>query len=557
MTHGSEPRPLARILIGGLLAAVTWHLLGPLDAKSDPVAGFGIGLLFIAGMWGVTQGVFDALRLLVMRFERRRAEQPTGLFGEAAFATLQDCVAYGLTDPMGLFLGVLDGVPLFFNGKAHLLTVAPARQGKGICVVIANLLHYSGSVFVTDPKGELAAITARIRQVVFGQSVIFLNPWLLHGLTCHCFNPLQQLIDIYADPRRHKELGDAVRALVLQLIPEPAGGDKNQYFRDGARNLLEGLILFLVTRGRPEKCTLVELWRIVKSTNFLELTFEAMAASDALDGVIAAYGQEFLSQLNDDARQFADFRTGASNALQIFRPGGPLADAVSHSDVRFEDLKTTGVTIYVMIPAELIGVYGVWLALVTQQGINAVVRSPGKNPVLFLLDEFTNMGKIAGLSEALTLLPGYGVRVWAIVQDLSHLVQVYGRETANIIMSQSEAKQFFAVQDMDLAQRLSRLLGESSVITRSYNLGQREDHEIGVSVSERGVPLLLPQEIMTLPETSQLLFVKAAPPVLAGKVAFWDVAPWQNWADPNPLEGDHPRSGKPVFRLRYSTKGNL
>ena len=70
------------------------------------------------------------------------------------------------------------------------------------------------------------------------------------------------------------------------------------------------------------------------------------------------------------------------------------------------------------------------------------------------------------------------------------------------------------------------------------------------------MPLLLPQEIMTLPETSQLLFVKAAPPVMADKVAFWDVSPWQDWADPNPMEGDHPRGRKPVFRLRYSEEGD-
>jgi len=209
-----------------------------------------------------------------------------------------------------------------------------------------------------------------------------------------------------------------------------------------------------------------------------------------------------------------------------------------------------------MIPAEHIATYKPWLGLITQQAINAVAREKGEQEVLLLLDEFANLGRLAGLAEALTLLPGYGVRVWAIVQDLSQLVQVYGRETANIIMSQAEVKQFFAVQDFDLAQRLARLLGERSIITRSYNLGQRAEDEIGVSASERGVPLMLPQEIMALPEDQQLLLVKNAPPILAKKVPYWNVAPWRDWADPNPMEGDHPRSGKPVFRLRYSGTGS-
>ena len=424
--------------------------------------------------------------------ERRRAETPTGIFGDAAFADLRDCADHGLTDPNGLFLGVLDGVPLFAGGKAHLLTVAPARQGKGTSVVVPNLLHYSGSVFVTDPKGELAAITARHREQTFGQKVIFLNPWKLNGLPCDRYNPLQPMLDMAADPRRHHEMGDAARANAFMLEPEPEGDEKNRHFRDGTRNMLEGPQLHLATRGRPERCTLPELWRIIKDTDLLELTLRDMAESSALDGVVAAYGKELLHQFLEGGRQFDDFRNGASNALQVFRPGGPLADAVSGSDVRFEDLKSDDTTVYLMIPAERIGDYGKWLALVARHAINAVAAQRSNRQVLFLLDEFANMGRIAGFSEALTLLPGYGVRVWVIVQDLSHLAQVYGRNTANIILSQSEVKQFFAVQDMDLAQRLSRLLGERSIITHNYNLGQRLDHDIGVSVSERGVPLMLP-----------------------------------------------------------------
>lgn len=550
-----QPNPLGTLLSGGSIIALSVATGRMLDAAHDPVSSTISVSIMVIGAWVTASGVFSALRRIANAWARWRAQQPTGVYGEAMLADLRDCADAGLTNPQGLFLGMLNGVPLFAGGKAHLITVAPARQGKGITVVIPNLLHYAGSVFVTDPKGELAAVTARHRRNVFGHTTVFLNPWGLHGLPRHRYNPLQPLIEMEADPRRHHELGDAARGLALQLIPEPAGGDKNQYFRDASRNLLEGLILYLVARGRPHKCTLPELWRIVKSTDLLEMTFRDMARADALDGIVAAYGQEFLHQFEEGARQFTDFRTGVSNALQIFRPGGLLADAVSASDIDFGDLKAKGATVYVMIPAERIAEYSVWLALMSRHAINAVASQHSRQPVLFLLDEFANMGRIAGLAEALTLLPGYGVRVWAIVQDLSHLEQVYGRETASIILSQAEVKQFFAVQDMDLAQRLSRLMGERSIITRNYSLGQEEADPVGVSVAERGVSLMMPQEIMGLPAERQLLFVKSAPPVLAEKVPYWDVSPWRDWADPNPMEGDHPREVRPRLRLHYSKKG--
>jgi len=152
------------MLIGGLVAGGIRKLVVPLDSHSDPATVFALGFLFLAGVLLFGLGILDLLRVLLLGLARRRAETPTGIFGEAAFADLRDCANNGMTDPEGVFLGTLDGVPLFFNGKAHLLSVAPARHGKGTSVVIPNLLHYSGSVFVTDPKGELAAITACHRE---------------------------------------------------------------------------------------------------------------------------------------------------------------------------------------------------------------------------------------------------------------------------------------------------------------------------------------------------------------------------------------------------------
>jgi type IV secretion system protein VirD4 len=62
-----------------------------------------------------------------------------------------------------------------------------------------------------------------------------------------------------------------------------------------------------------------------------------------------------------------------------------------------------------------------------------------------MLDEFANIGKLAGLAESLTALPGLGVRVWMIVQELAELVRIYGPNTAKTIQSQAEVRQFFAV----------------------------------------------------------------------------------------------------------------
>lgn len=167
---------------GSLLIGVSFFALAaywPELTGAHPGAGdqFYLGFFKFIGAMAMLGGLAGYYKAWRQRQKRKQAEAPSGTFGEAAFATLDECAQAGLLQARGLYLGLLDGQPLFYSGKAHLLTVAPARQGKGINVVIPNLLHFQGSVFVTDPKGELAAVTAAHRAERLGQKVYVLNPW--------------------------------------------------------------------------------------------------------------------------------------------------------------------------------------------------------------------------------------------------------------------------------------------------------------------------------------------------------------------------------------------
>lgn len=544
--------PTGSLLIGVsfyALAAYWPELTGAHPGAADQLyLGF-FKFIGAMAMFGGVAGYYKAWR---QREKRRQAEAPSGTFGEAAFATLDDCARAGLLNPRGLYLGLLGGQPLFYSGKAHLLTVAPARQGKGINVVIPNLLHFQGSVFVTDPKGELAAVTAAHRAERLGQKVYVLNPWGLHGLPQHRVNPLQPLVETANDPALVRGTADEAKALALQLVPEPEDS-RNRYFREGARTILRAVMLHLATRGAPEICTLPEMWRVLSSTRRIEKVVEEMIASDALFGMVADLGRDLADQIDDNPDQFADFRQGAVQALDIFDPVGWLGDAVSGSDVDFKELKEGKASIYLVIPQDRIATHGAWLGLVTRQAISAVARSSGKTEVLFLLDEFANMGKLSGLAESLTALPGLGVRVWAFVQELSELVRLYGPNTTRTVLSQAEVKQFFAVQDDQLAKTLSMALGQRTVKTRNFNLGRFDDDEIGESLGETGRPLMSPDEIRLMGADEQLLLIKALPPLRAKRLPFWFVAPWASWAARNPVEGSYPLE-TPLLRLNYRRK---
>lgn len=550
MNNGTNPNggsPTAALLLGASFYGLA-HLWGQYMVAGDAADDLYTGMFKVIGGIAMLGGLGGYYKGWQQREKRKASQETSGTFGDAAFATLEECEDKGLLDPKGLYLGLLNGRPLFYRGKAHLLLVAPARQGKGVGIVTPNAEHYPGSMVVTDPKGELAGMTAAHRRERLGQDVAVFNPWGLHGQQQDRINPLENLIAIASDPALQRGLTDEVKVIVMQLYPEPED-TRNQYFREGSRGIMRAVLLYLAV-CTPKRCTLPEMWRIIANPLRLQRTVDAMRREDVLGGILADLGDDLAHQMEDNPDLFGDFRAGALQHLSIYEPGGYLADAVSASDISLADLKTGNVTLYLAFPPDRIASHGAALGLIINQAITAVARSKDKGEVLFMLDEFANIGKLAGLAESLTALPGLGVRVWMIVQEMAELVRLYGPHTAKTIQSQAEVRQYFAVNSPELAQSLSRELGQKTVKTKNFNLGRFETDEIGESLSETGQPLMRPEEIMQLRPDQQLLLIKNVNPILGERMPFWFFSPWREWAAVNPVEGDYPNV-KPLVRLSY------
>ncbi|WP_257814929.1 type IV secretory system conjugative DNA transfer family protein [Phenylobacterium sp. J367] len=78
-----------------------------------------------------------------------------------------------------------------YEGPGHLLTFAPTRSGKGVGVVLPNLLLADRAVLCVDPKGENARVAARAR-ARFGP-VYVLDPFEVSGQPTASYNPLAAL----------------------------------------------------------------------------------------------------------------------------------------------------------------------------------------------------------------------------------------------------------------------------------------------------------------------------------------------------------------------------
>ncbi len=60
--------------------------------------------------------------------------------------------------------------------STNFLLYSPAGGGKTVCYFIPNLLHLRMSIAVADLKGTIYEVTARIRETIFKQIVLYLDP---------------------------------------------------------------------------------------------------------------------------------------------------------------------------------------------------------------------------------------------------------------------------------------------------------------------------------------------------------------------------------------------
>ena len=127
--------------------------------------------------------VLSGLGLLVVLpgalFAASRPRRP--LHGDARFANAAEVAKAGLiggtnASSPGILVGRYRGKFLALPGQLSVMLSAPTRSGKGVGVVVPNLLNWPDSVVVLDIKGENHAITAGFR-ALHGQAVYAFSPF--------------------------------------------------------------------------------------------------------------------------------------------------------------------------------------------------------------------------------------------------------------------------------------------------------------------------------------------------------------------------------------------
>ena len=483
-----------------------------LQIKTSGIVGFGftflIGLLGLIPIW-------------------RTASQ--SLHGEARFAGMADLTKAGFfkqTDT-SIVVGKYNGKLLHYNGQQFALLAAPTRSGKGVGIVIPNLLSYKGSVVVLDIKQENFNLTSGYRKEVLGQEVYLFNPFAEDGRT-HRWNPFT-----YVSSNPDQRVSDLM-SIAAMLYPD--GDSRDKFWVAQARNAFLAFSLYLFDKHAYRKkasnngillsnsqppCTLGKIYRLSSGngtelkeyfTSLSQKNFLSEAAKTAFSGLISQEKETFGSIMGT-------FKEPLNPWIN------PVIDAAtSADDFLLTDVRKKKMTIYIGILPNKLAESRVIVNLFFSQLINQNTKElPQDNPDLkhqcmLLMDEFTSIGKVEIIAHSVSYMAGYNIRLFPIIQSVAQLDAVYGKEYARTIITNHALQIIYTPREQQDANEYSEMLGYTTVKRKNVSRGR----ERSVSESEERRALMLPQELKAMSQDKEIILYEGmSHPAQVGKIRYY------------------------------------
>ncbi len=491
-------------------------------------------------------GAAGALVLVLYLASRSHGfQEKADIHGSARLATTDEVRGAGLLGHSeGLLLGLWrDGKRLRYlrhAGPEHAMVFAPTRSGKGVGLVLPNLLTWPHSVLVHDIKGENWALSSGWRAHELGSRCLRFDPTDTTGEAAH-YNPL---LEVRLGP---SEVRDA--QTVADILVDPNGDRLRDHWDRTAHALLTAVILHVLYAEADRSLRgclhfLAHPERTVESA--LEMMMTAEHAPDDHPGWTDGVGRgrtRTHPEVTSAARAVLDKaeneRSGvistALTFLDLYRDPVVAANT-SDSSFRLDDLMhdERPVSLYLTVPSSDLSRTRPLVRMILNQACRRLTErlefengrpAPHyRHRLLMMLDEFPALGRLDFFAESLAYLAGYGVRCFLITQDLAQLHSMYGANES--ITGNCHIRIAFAPNKPETAQLLSRMAGVMTVHQekRSYK-GSRFDLLLDnqyISQAQTQRPLFTPDELMRLPAEDLLLFVGGRRPIWASKIRYFE-----------------------------------
>lgn len=428
----------------------------------------------------------------------------------------------------GIVMGIKDGKVLIQPEKSKLpnrnhYVVGGPGSFKSQSYVITNMINNTDcSIVVTDPKGEVYEMTAKIKEAQ-GYEVRVVN--FKNMSLSDRYNPFGYV---------RKDLNaTTVANTIVSAKNDPKRKD---IWFNAQLGLLKSLILYAKSEFPPNKRNMEGV------LDFLQ-EFDPEQNDDGeseLDNMFMSLDKKHPARRSYELGfKKSQEKTRGSIIISLLTTIGDYIDEevsnfTSSNDFFFEDIGKKKIALYVLIPT----MDSTWEGLInlffTQlfQELYLLGDKHGAKlpvPVLFLLDEFPNLGKFDNYEEFLATCRGYRIACCTILQNNTQLMDKYGKEKAESILGNCAVKICLGNVNETTATYFSNLMGKTTVKVetggRSLSKGKTGSSSSSSNFSYSQRSLMNADEILTMDEKESILIIAGKYPIRLKKAIQFELFP--------------------------------
>lgn len=336
-----------------------------------------------------------------------------------AFRNLPDSILCGPEHASGVILGTLRGRKIVDTSMAPSVVLGPCGSGKGASVLTPSLLTWRGSAVVVEPAGELRDLTAAWRRDQAANRIFHLrfDGWE----SSDTFNLLDGIRRDTPD-----EAGD-IAAIADEIVPE---GDGDAPMTELAR---VAVALAIVAVRHNGQASMADVHSALLAESLGQLVGDEGNHGLEANPELSAWARALRTSLGTvSGEELVAARKIAIVAAAIFVAPDVQAKTAT-STFRLQDLRQEGeaATLYLTCAPlqkhRLRTVQAAFLRLVTRHATQAAGEP--RPPMLMLLDDFSSLGRLRFLAEAMPALDDSGVKLLLAVSRLQDLLDTYGPDT--------------------------------------------------------------------------------------------------------------------------------
>ena len=397
--------------------------------------------------------------------------------GHAAWAP-EDEIRKRFSGP-GCLIGMVNG-KLFFDdpnrGPGHSMVIAGSGSDKTV-TAITRLFHYTlGPRIVFDPSSQIGPIMMDALEAE-GYRVISIHSPTFNRKTkkvtpAHGFNALSW-IDI-RDPEADAHILSVVDWIYDEAAADQAqaGGGRDPFWGKAGRNVVACLLADILYAPIPdEEKTLTALREtLVQPEEDMEMIFASVHKSSK-----SSMARDLASGLlRGKAKQtFSSIRLDYFTATAWLSVGG-YADVVSGNSMQTADVLDSKTVVFVQIPIRTL-LSSPGLGKATMGALfNEVLHADGdiKGRILMLLDEAYLLGPMKEILLFHKAARKYKCAIQTLWTSEADLDYTWGKDVAKILRDTSSWRSYSAIQDGDIAEKLSRDIGHHAVMAHSEGENQ-------------------------------------------------------------------------------------